>query len=389
MQIDSRSIGQRIEFTGSGAEYFRIWLVNIALTFLTLGVYSAWAKVRREQYFARNTRLAGSSFDYHGKPRSILIGRLIALALLGSVGLGRYLPEWLAGLALLIFIVLLPFLMQRSMRFRLSNTSWRGLRFRFAGTVKRAYRLFGKHALVIIMALGVIAAMMPLMSVRTHGAGVPIAASIVVAALLASLPAALWFMLVSLRRYVMSHAAFGDLRFSLDAPRREFISLFLRVAGFGLLSYLSAIAFAALIAAALNMAPSNDFERIHESMFGELFTGVLLSAAAYIAFLLTRAYSSARMQRLVWNRTTLGPHRFVCDLRARALCGLTIKNWLLTALSLGYYRPYAAIATARLRVTSIRLVTIGEFEAHAAQAVDAGMAAGEELFSALDLDLAI
>ncbi|MET2872051.1 DUF898 family protein, partial [Exiguobacterium profundum] len=58
----------RLRFIGSGSEYFRIWIVNLLLTIVTLGIYSAWAKVRTLQYFYRNTQLAGSSFDYHGSP---------------------------------------------------------------------------------------------------------------------------------------------------------------------------------------------------------------------------------------------------------------------------------------------------------------------------------
>ena len=47
-------------FSGKGSEYFSIWIVNIALTIVTLGIYSAWAKVRKMQYLYRNTALAGS-----------------------------------------------------------------------------------------------------------------------------------------------------------------------------------------------------------------------------------------------------------------------------------------------------------------------------------------
>ena len=36
-----------MRFTGIGWEYFRIWVVNMLLTLLTLGIYSAWAKVRK------------------------------------------------------------------------------------------------------------------------------------------------------------------------------------------------------------------------------------------------------------------------------------------------------------------------------------------------------
>ena len=61
-----------VRFLGTGSEYFRIWIVNLLLTIVTLGIYSAWAKVRRLKYMYRNTQIAGSSFDYHGSPIAIL-----------------------------------------------------------------------------------------------------------------------------------------------------------------------------------------------------------------------------------------------------------------------------------------------------------------------------
>ena len=51
------------QFTGTGGEYFKIWIVNILLSIVTLGIYSAWAKVRRKQYFYGNTRVAGSALQ--------------------------------------------------------------------------------------------------------------------------------------------------------------------------------------------------------------------------------------------------------------------------------------------------------------------------------------
>ena len=65
------------EFTGKAREYFRIWIVNVALTICTLGIYSAWAKVRKKRYLYGNTLLQGTSFEYHGDPIKILKGRLI------------------------------------------------------------------------------------------------------------------------------------------------------------------------------------------------------------------------------------------------------------------------------------------------------------------------
>ena len=70
------------EFRGNSAEYFRIWVINLALSLLTLGIFSAWAKVRRERYFYGNTWVAGAPFEYLASPINVLKGRLIAFALL-------------------------------------------------------------------------------------------------------------------------------------------------------------------------------------------------------------------------------------------------------------------------------------------------------------------
>ena len=48
----ARSIIQ-FEFTGDAKEFFRIWIVNLALSIVTLGIYSAWAKVRTQPLFLR------------------------------------------------------------------------------------------------------------------------------------------------------------------------------------------------------------------------------------------------------------------------------------------------------------------------------------------------
>ena len=143
----------RMSFTGTGSEYFRIWIVNLALTIATLGIYSAWAKVRRLQFFYRHTRLAGAGFDYHGDPIAILKGRMIALVLFGLYSSMGYVGTWMTLVILVIFAVLLPWLLGRSLRFRLHNSSYRGLRFRFHGTTKQAYWIFLAMPLLMVVTL--------------------------------------------------------------------------------------------------------------------------------------------------------------------------------------------------------------------------------------------
>jgi uncharacterized membrane protein YjgN (DUF898 family) len=40
--------------------------------------------------------------------------------------------------------------------------------------------------------------------------------------------------------------------------------------------------------------------------------------------------------------------------------GLTLKNWLLIVATLGLYRPFAVIATTRLRLQAISIETVTE-----------------------------
>ena len=70
-----------MQFTGDGYEYFRIWIVNLLLTLLTLGIYSAWPRSARRAILAEHPA-DGAVFDYHGPPLAILRGRVIAFILL-------------------------------------------------------------------------------------------------------------------------------------------------------------------------------------------------------------------------------------------------------------------------------------------------------------------
>src|SRR5574340_677184 len=132
----------RLEFTARGTGYFGIWIVNLLLSVLTLGVYSAWAKVRRLQYFYRNTSLAGVAFAYHGQPLAILRGRVIAVVLLVAYRAALHFGESLGMAVLAVLGLVTPWLLLRSLRFRLHNSGYRGLRFSFRGGLGASYAVF-------------------------------------------------------------------------------------------------------------------------------------------------------------------------------------------------------------------------------------------------------
>src|SRR5258708_6096895 len=148
---------EQLHFTGNGAEYFGIWIVNLLLTIVTLGIYSAWAKVRRLQDFYPHTEVAGSSFDFHRSPTRILIGRVIALVMLFAYNYSVRLRSPLTIVILAAIAVVMPWLLRNSFRFRLYNTSWRGTRFHFRGTVARSYRVFLLNGFLTVIPLYVMA----------------------------------------------------------------------------------------------------------------------------------------------------------------------------------------------------------------------------------------
>src|SRR5262245_31722312 len=147
---------EQFTFTGAGGEYFRIWIVNLLLSIVTLGIYSAWAKVRRLRYFYGSTQLAGSSFEYHGEPIKILKGRLIALALILPYYLTAQFAPLLSILFLVAFVIALPFIVVKSRLFQMRVSSWRNIRFDFTGTMREAAVVYIGLAILTPFTLGLI-----------------------------------------------------------------------------------------------------------------------------------------------------------------------------------------------------------------------------------------
>ena len=145
-----------IVFQGKASEYFGIWIVNLLLSLITFGVYSAWAKVRRKKYFYNSTLIDNIGFDYHANPIAILKGRVIAFVLFALYVYGKGSSPILAAVLVLLFFLALPWLIVRGSLFNARNTSHRGLRFDFVGTVNKAARVYIGLPMLTIFTLGLI-----------------------------------------------------------------------------------------------------------------------------------------------------------------------------------------------------------------------------------------
>lgn len=340
----------RLEFTGSGGAYFRIWIVNLLLSVLTLGIYSAWAKVRRERFFLNNTLLDGSPFEYHADPLNILKGRLLAASAIIVLSIAGELDPLLHLLASLAFLAGLPWMISRSLRFRAHYTSWRGLRFGFDGTAWQATRPW---------------LLWPLASALSLGALLP-------------------FMIRSQWRYQYDHLRFGTAPFAIDARSGPIYRVVLLIGlAFSALFLVGAAAIGAVAYSALQaQAPDSE---AWQSTFGMVALAVV--AWAMLAGSLIVPWMQVRLSNLKASVLRLEPHRFLSDQRVRDYYLILLGNWILTLLSFGLYRPFAVTRVWRYRAEHFAALVLGDTGRFiAAQGAEAPVL-GSEAADLMDVDL--
>ena len=342
-----------VHFSGSGAEYFGIWIVNLLLTIVTLGIYSPWAKVRRLQYFYRHTELAGSSFDFHGKPIKILIGRAIALAMLIAYNYSaRVHSPWI--LAVVFGIVFaMPWLLRNSLRFRLYNTSWRGVRFHFRGSVARAYRVFLLYGFLSLITIYVMA---PFMHQRV-------------------------------KAYQHNNSWFGRTQCSFHARAGQFYKIYLVLLAafvvFGFVLGISGIGSAFL---AFSQGQMNGGHPDAVAVLKAL--GMLYGVLILMGISIGPAFH-ALITNLIWNNTRIGEHRIECNMSPIGLIRVTVGNFVLVALTLGLFFPWAMVRMAKFRLEAVRLIPAGDLQEFVDTEPDKIGAIGEESTSAFDFDISL
>jgi uncharacterized membrane protein YjgN (DUF898 family) len=185
-----------VAFSGDRREFFHLVKRGAGLELVTLGFYRFWLATDIRRHLWANTEIDGDAAEYTGRGKELLIGFLVALAILVPV----YLAYFLAGLEaeryrtfasfplFLFFYVFGQFAIYRARRYRLTRTVWRGVRFWMSGSgwayAARAF-LWG---LLMILTLGLV------LPWRT----------------------------AALERYKMRHSFYGDLQGSFEGRGWEF-----------------------------------------------------------------------------------------------------------------------------------------------------------------------
>jgi uncharacterized membrane protein YjgN (DUF898 family) len=130
-----------LKFHGSSQEYFRIWIVSLCLTLLTLGVYSAWAKVRKKRlsrslaFNARYSAFRNMTFHFDGgyldAAKALYAWGFLPVAVLG-MALGMVFSSTIgfvvSGIAWALFGISYPWLIRRLKKLSIERTSFGGVR---------------------------------------------------------------------------------------------------------------------------------------------------------------------------------------------------------------------------------------------------------------------
>ena len=326
-----------VEFNGRGGEYFRIWIVNLVLTILTLGIYSAWAKVRTKRYFYRNTIVGGSPFEYHARPIQILKGRAIVVGAYLAFGVVNMVSPVLAGILILVALGFLPWLVVRASVFNARNSSWRDVRFNFNSNTKaEAAKVFLLFPFLSIFSLGLLT---PYITYRG------------------------W-------RFAIANARLGTTSFEIHAKLGKYYAAFF-------MTLLMVVGVVVL----LFVMGRNILWTEPVQIYVAVTAGYIMVITGFVI-----AYG-ALTRNASLNATQVGPYQFESTLHVGALCWIAFSNLLAIVLSVGLLMPWARVRITRYLATNLIMHGPPDLDMFVQGSRPESRALGEEASDFFDVDI--
>jgi uncharacterized membrane protein YjgN (DUF898 family) len=387
----------RLRFSGTGGEYFRVWIVNVLLSIVTLGLYTPWARRRTARWFYDHTLIADSPLEFTAPLRkmvfSFILFALLYIAYQIAAETGQ---ETMVLFFIVAAAVLAPYIWGSAMRFRLASTRWRGLQLHFAAGWKDVYLaswpIFVMAALWIAISFG--------LEMLAADAGAPpvrkprgVQFPVVSAPMWGLVALGVVVSLLCIIRVEFNYKSLLVLRAGIGRQRgrwKPVYSDFVRIwaatiavllAGIALILALGAGALYTLQTLFSNARGPAMFVLILVTVLAVFLGLILVSAPA-------RAYREARMFKLIWSNVGLSQiARFKCDLRHWPFVRLRLKNLLLTLLTLGFYRPFARVSEYRMKADSVTLHVKGGLDQLVGDLVKQQDGLGDALADAAGLDI--
>lgn len=356
----------QVEFIGTGAEYARLWYVNLILTVLSFGIYSAWAKVEQRRYLAAHTLIDGLPLVYEGKPFPILLGRLLAFGLVAIAWFASTLAPEAKPLIVVALILLAPWFLLSTLKFNARNHGWRGLPFAFTGH-------YGDAAKAVYPLLA-----WPITSLVFWGIGHSNASGLFIY-LEVWLPLLIYALLwprtmAAITCLKLCGLRYGTGRFVLNANAQDFNALYYRSGR----RYLQVVWAAALIW--VLAAPA----------LGPEIGGALNTVAIVVLVAWGTGFGRARRFNFALHRLSFDNRlRFRSTLSLQAHSRLFLRNAALTLATLGLAAPWCLIKVRQARAEAVTVYVEGSLDEITANQGHSANSLGESISEGLGLDFSL
>ena len=347
------------QFHGAGGSLFGIHLINSLLTIATLGLYYFWAKVRVRCYLFSQTAFAGDRFSYHGTGRELLNGVVKAtlvfgLPYYGLTHIGQFIDMsviveiGLQAAAWLLLLFFVPVAIVGARRYRLTRTSWRGIRFSFQGRAWEFMKLWFSGYLLTALSLGLY---YPYFSVKKQA-------------------------------FLITHSFFGSEPFKFSGEGASLFRSYLKI-------YAAAAAAAGLAAffaysAAQTLPTAAMANTAEEAMAVSTLLAVIASVIiGFVVFRLLWFPYAVAEQRYFWEHTAIGHARFSLPITTWPYLKLKLVNLGLAICTMGLAWPWITIRNIRFITDRLTLTGVQNFNS-VVQAYEAAPPIGEGLDGFLD-----
>jgi len=341
-----------ISFTGTGMEFFKIWIVNVGLSIVTLGIYSAWAKVRTKRYFYGNTIVEGTAFSYDANPISILKGRILAVVIFGlySVIL-RVMPAFgpkvaiaVTALVFIIYVLVIPWFIMKSVKFNMRYSSYRNIRFGFDGTYLEVLLYW-----IVMYIVGVF----------TLGLFFPYASFLQ-------------------KKYLIEKSRYGKTNFENNAT-----------GGYFYICYIGAYFVVSVIALIVGMVFFILLNLFGGFSFDEKSIRMLF--ILYPVFILIMVAVNVGVRVLIFNHmlghTSIGEKKIFSEMKAMDMVKIYVVNIFAVLFSLGMLIPWALVRVYKYRIEHVSLSESGDMDSFEAAENEDITALGDEVGEIFDLDI--
>ncbi|HLY55506.1 MAG TPA: DUF898 family protein, partial [Stellaceae bacterium] len=288
-----------IRFADAGG-LLNILIRNALLTLVTLGIYRFWARAAMRRYWWGSVVVDGDPLEYTGTGGELFMGFLAFLSILVPLGLVYGVVEvyaqttvWgplvLLAIQLTILFVLIPVALFRARRYRLSRTSWRGIRGGLEGST---WRYLG------ITLLGVAA------SILTIGGAVP-------------------WMRIAQTRYATNCSRFGDRDMRFDGKSSPLVVPWLCSFHLPLLALV--IGAVVVGVAAVRFGPNPDPTPEEAARLVQvMMPGFMSIFVGYMGLFVGMVWYGLYEFRYMARHTSIGGVRFGSDLKPGTMAAIAI-----------------------------------------------------------------